>query len=144
MHNVGVEPHEPALKGIKAFELEEAFVNAHVALFYEMGATTIELKKAKLTKLKLTPARDGNPPRLSLTVEGEPPLNKRFLEIIERVGTGVECSLAAASGSDQQELALNAFENPGEGFAAAAKSHIDKFSKRRKSGKGDADSAETH
>lgn len=147
MHNVGVDPHEPALKGIKAFELEEVFESAHVALFYELGATSIELKKARLTKLKLTPARNGNPPRLSLVVEGEPPLNKRFLEIIERVGTGIECQLSAASESDQQELALNAFNNPGEGFAAAAKSHIDKFSKKRKreSAKDDeGDAASTH
>jgi hypothetical protein len=108
IYDTGSDPITPYLQGIKAHELEDAWENAHVVLWYEMGATKIELKKAKLTKIRVTP-REGGESWLAVSIEGEPPLNRKLAEIIERTGTDIECEISAASKADQQQLALNRF-----------------------------------
>lgn len=106
LYDTTKRPHRPFLKCLKALELKDAWEGAYVAIWYEMGATRLEFKKATLSKIKLELREDGET-AMRCTVEGETVLDKKVAEIIERIGTAVECEIRAQRPDDQKDLPLN-------------------------------------
>ena len=95
LYDTSANPMRPFLGCIKAIELQNAWDGANVVLWYEFGKRKIELKQAKLTKLKVHPMLGGET-RFSCIVEGSPPLDKQLAEIIERAGKGIEVEIHAS------------------------------------------------
>lgn len=118
LYDTSAHPIRPFLACIKALEIAASWTGARVVLWYELGATKVELKNATLSKIKITPPLGGDT-RLSLSVEGEPVLDRKIAELIDRVGSGIECEIHAERPEDQQELPLNSH---GEGEQPEMKS----------------------
>lgn len=109
LYNTSATPVTPYLKCLKALELRNSWEGAYVALWYEMGKRKIEFKRAKISKIKIEP-RHGGDTFLSLTVEGEPALDGKFVDIIARVGGAAECEIRADRPEDQRDLPLNSHD----------------------------------
>lgn len=106
IYDTSANPVRPYLACIKAIELKSAWEGAVVTLWYEMGQTRVDFKNAKLSKIKIEP-RLGAETVMSCTLEGEPTLDKKVVELIDRIGTGIECELRADRPEAQADLPLN-------------------------------------
>lgn len=100
----------PSLALLKQFELKGlAFEGAHVTLWHSLGAQRIEVKAAKITKITLhigDVAASGST-TLGITVEGEPPLDASLVQLLERVGGGIEVEIRADHPDAQTDLPLS-------------------------------------
>lgn len=106
LYNMGRKPIEPYLKAVKALELSEAITGAHVEIYYQYGTAKVEMPKAKLSKIRLE-LRAGGQTAMSCTVEAVPALDHHIVDLIDRIGTGVEVMIAAVPPGLQQDLPLN-------------------------------------
>jgi hypothetical protein len=106
LYNTGANPVEPFLKCLKELRLEYEYQLANVALFYEMGSTRFPLKDATLSDLRIQ-LRQGGESWLSMKVEAAPPLDRKLGELLERLGSGIECEIHADDPLAQTELPLN-------------------------------------
>ncbi|MEY4760667.1 MAG: hypothetical protein RLZZ200_523 [Pseudomonadota bacterium] len=100
----------PSLRLLKKFELKGLkFEGAHVVLYHSLGAEMIEIKQAKISKVTLHIADEeaSGATTLSLTVDGEPPLNAKLVKLIERIGNGIEVEIRADHPEAQKDLPLN-------------------------------------
>lgn len=100
----------PALKLLQKFELKGlTFDGAHVTLFHSLGAKRIEMAKAKLSKvtLHIHDEEASGATTLALTIEGEPPMNAGLVQLLERVGQGIEVEIRADHPDAQKDLPLN-------------------------------------
>jgi hypothetical protein len=106
LYDTSQKPHKPYLTCLKALELNSSWEGAYVALYYELGKSKIEFKRASLSKIRLELRQDGET-AMSCTVEGETALNGKVVQVIERIGTSVEVEIRAQRPEDQRELPLN-------------------------------------
>lgn len=106
LYDTSSVPHKPFLSTIKAIELKDSWDGGNVALYYHLGESKVELKKAKLSRIRLEPTPTGST-HMSCTVEGEPDLDRKFSDLIGKVGDKIECEIRANSPAEQKELALN-------------------------------------
>jgi hypothetical protein len=106
IYNTNGKDIVPYLKCLKALELSHAWEGAAVTLWYELGKKSLELTKAKLTKIRLEPLNGGET-QMSCTVESEPTLDAKIVALIERMGSGIECEIRADHPSEQADLPLN-------------------------------------
>lgn len=113
LYDTSQKPHRPYLACLKALELKTSWENAFVAVYYELGKSKIEFKRASLSKIRLE-LRLGGETAMSCTVEGETALNAKVVQVIERVGTSVEVEIRAQRPEDQRELPLNSHGEEGE------------------------------
>lgn len=99
-----------ALKLLQSFELKGlTFEGAHVTLWHSLGARRIDIARAKLSKVTLCIADESasGATTLAVTIEGEPPLDASLVEVLERVGQGIECEIRADHPEAQEDLPLN-------------------------------------
>jgi hypothetical protein len=100
-------PPKPVEDRFKPRELKKPWEGAYVVLWYEFGKSKVEFKNAKLSNITIEP-RLGGDTFLSCTVEGEPALDRKFTDIIARIGGSIECEIHADRPEDQKELPINA------------------------------------
>jgi hypothetical protein len=100
----------PSLPLLKHFELKEFNVDgAHVTLWHSLGKEKIEIALAKLSKFAFTIGDQSasGATTLSLTIEGEPPMDAKLVQLLERVGQGIECEFRGDHPEAQADLPLN-------------------------------------
>ena len=106
IYNTNGKEITPYLKRLKALELSNSWEGAEVTLWYSGATLRLDLPKAKLTKIRLTPLTGGET-HMSCNVESEPTLDRKLVDLIERVGSGIECEIRADHPEEQEDLPLN-------------------------------------
>lgn len=104
------EAGAPSLDALRCFELKGLkFEGAHVTVWHSLGSEKIELPAATLTKVQLTIGDDefGGNVTMAISVEGAPALDAKLVELLARVGRGIEVEIRADHPNAQAELPLN-------------------------------------
>lgn len=97
----------PSLPMLAAFELKEFTIEgAHVTLWHTLGKEKIDIANARLSKFAFSIAPGGST-LLSVTVEGEPPMDAKLVALLERIGVGIECEFRGEHPAAQKDLPLN-------------------------------------
>jgi len=111
LFNTGRVPIEPYLKALKTLELKDPVNDASVDLLFGLDRIAVSFAKVKLSKIKLE-LRLGGEAALSCKLTATPDLDETFAQMLEHLGTQIECQMRFEPGGQQQELPLNNF---GEG-----------------------------
>lgn len=110
LYDTSKSVHRPMLKHLKRIEWDFTWKDAFVSLWYLTGDTRVDLKACKVTKVMFVSpkkAEDGVVPSWSFTIESAPMLDRKLVDLIERMGSGIECEIKANRPEDQQDLPLN-------------------------------------
>ena len=111
LFNTGRIPIEPYLKALKTLELKDPVNDAAVNLLFGLDRIAVSFAKVKLSKIKLE-LREGGETALSCKLTATPALDETFAQLLEHLGTQIECEMRFEAGGAQIDLPLNNF---GEG-----------------------------